>query len=399
MINIAILGFGVVGSGVAEVISKNSDEIIKKHHIGQINVKHILDLREFPGHPLADRVTSDFNKILNDDEVSIVVETMGGSHPAYDFSKQALLAGKSVVTSNKEVVANFGAELLEIARNNGVAYMFDASVGGGIPIIRPLWQCLSANKINSVAGILNGTCNYILTKMEKEMTDFATALAQAQELGYAERNPSADVEGTDTCRKISILTSLAYGKHVYPEKVLCEGITKITYDDIAYARRNGYAIKLLGISKKADDGKVYALTAPHFVPETNSISGVNDVYNGILVEGNVVQDVLFCGRGAGSLPTASAVVADIIDVIKDCRKTLGWNNQEADFLGDITENETRAYIRTTADIAKIKDVFETNEIDEVGDANVFFTAKMKEKEMDEKLSKLGVEYVKIRVLG
>lgn len=399
MINIAILGFGVVGSGVAEVISKNSDEIINKHHIEQINIKHILDLRDFPDHPLSDRVTSDYNKILNDSEVSIVVETMGGSHPAYDFSKQALLAGKSVVTSNKEVVANFGAELLEIARNNGVAYMFEASVGGGIPIIRPMWQCLSANKINSVAGILNGTCNYILTKMEKEMTDFATALAQAQELGYAERNPSADVEGTDTCRKISILTSLAFGKHVYPEKVLCEGITKITYDDIAYARRNGYAIKLLGISKKADDDKVYALTAPHFVPETNSISGVNDVYNGILVDGNVVQDVLFCGRGAGSLPTASAVTADIIDVIKDCHKTLGWKNEEADFLGDITENETRAYIRTTADIAKIKDVFETNEIDEVGDANVFFTAKMKEKEIDAKLEKLGAEYVKIRVLA
>ncbi len=398
MTNIAILGFGVVGSGVAEVISKNSAEFAEKHGIEQINVKHILDLREFPDHPLGNRVTSDFNKILNDDEVSIVVETMGGSHPAYDFSKQALLAGKSVVTSNKEVVANFGAELIDIARNNGVSYLFEASVGGGIPIIRPMWQCLAANKINSVAGILNGTCNYILTKMEKEMTDFATALSQAQELGYAERNPAADVEGTDTCRKISILTSLAFGKHVYPENVLCEGITKITYDDIAYARRNGFAIKLLGISKKAADGKVYALTAPHLVPVTNSIAGVSDVYNGILVEGNVVQDVLFCGRGAGSLPTASAVMADVLDVVSNPGKIIGWKNQEADFLGDITENETRAYIRTTADISVIKEIFGTNEIDEVGEANVFFTSKMKEKEMDEKLSKLGAEYIKIRVL-
>lgn len=398
MTNIAILGFGVVGSGVAEVIARNSSEFADKHEVEQINIKHILDLREFPDHPLGDRVTSDFNKILNDDEVSIVVETMGGSHPAYDFSKQALLAGKSVVTSNKEVVANFGAELIDIARNNGVSYLFEASVGGGIPIIRPMWQCLAANKINSVAGILNGTCNYILTKMEKEMTDFATALSQAQELGYAERNPAADVEGTDTCRKISILTSLAFGKHVYPDNVLCEGITKITYDDIAYARRNGYAIKLLGISKKASDGKVYALTAPHFVPVSNSISGVNDVYNGILVEGNVVQDVLFCGRGAGSLPTASAVTADILDVIMNPGKIIGWKNEEADFLGDISENETRSYIRTTADISVIKEIFGTNEVDEVGDANVFFTSKMKEKDMDEKLSKLGAEYIKIRVL-
>ncbi len=398
MINIAILGFGVVGSGVAEVISRNSKELAERLDGEELNIKHILDLREFPDHPLGDRVTSDFNKILEDEDVFLVVETMGGSHPAYEFSKQALLAGKSVVTSNKEVVANFGAELLEIARQNNIGYLFEASVGGGIPIIRPMWQCLAANKINSVAGILNGTCNYILTKMEKEKTDFATALAQAQELGYAERNPAADVEGTDTCRKISILTSLAFGKHVRPEKVLCEGITKITYDDISYARRNGFAIKLLGISKKADDGKVYALTAPHFVPETNSISGVNDVYNGILVEGNVVQDVLFCGRGAGSLPTASAVMADVLDVIRDCRKTIGWKNEEADFLGDISCNQTKCYIRTVADIEKIKSVFGVNEIDELGDYNVFFTDKMSEKEIDEKLAALDCEFVKIRVL-
>lgn len=399
MINIAILGFGVVGSGVAEVISKNAASLAERLDGEVINIKHILDLREFPDHPLGDRVTSDFDKILNDDEVFMVVETMGGSHPAYDFSKKALLAGKSVVTSNKEVVANFGAELLAIAREKNVSYLFEASVGGGIPIIRPMWQCLAANEIKSVAGILNGTCNYILTKMEREKTDFATALKQAQDLGYAEKNPAADVEGMDTCRKISILTSLAFGKHVYPDKLSCEGITEITYDDISYARKNGYAIKLLGISKKADDGMVYALTAPHLVPESNSISGVNDVYNGILVVGNVVEDVLFCGRGAGSLPTASAVMADILDVIRDCRKTIGWKNEEADFLGDVSFNETKAYVRTKADIATIKAVFGINDVDELGDYNVFFTDVMTEKVLNEKMAKLGADSLRIRVLG
>lgn len=397
MINIAILGFGVVGSGVAQVISKNSKELAERLDGQELNVKHILDLRTFPDHPLGNRVTNDINKIIADEDVLLVVETMGGSHPAYEFSKQALLAGKSVITSNKEVVANFGAELLEIARKNNVGYLFEASVGGGIPIIRPMWQCLAANKINSVAGILNGTCNYILTKMEKEKTDFATALKQAQELGYAESNPAADVEGTDTCRKISILTSLAFGKHVRPERVLCEGITKVTYDDISYAGENGFAIKLLGISKKADDGKVYAITAPHFVPKTNSIAGVSDVYNGILVEGNVVQDVMFCGRGAGSLPTASAVMADVLDVIRDCRKTIGWKNEEADFLGDISQNVTRCYIRTTADENTIKETFKTAKPEKLGKYNVFFSEKMTEKEIDEKLIKLNADFVKIRI--
>ena len=398
MINIAILGFGVVGSGVAEVISRNSKELAERLDGQEINVKHILDLRQFPDHPLGDRVTSDYNKILNDEDVFLVIETMGGSHPAYEFSKQALLAGKSVITSNKEVVANYGGELLEIAKEKGIGYLFEASVGGGIPIIRPMWQCLAANKIKSVAGILNGTCNYILTKMEKEQTDFETALKQAQELGYAERNPSADIEGTDTCRKISILTSLAFGKHVYPDQLSCEGITKIKYDDISYASKHGFAIKLLGLSSRGEDGKVYAITAPYFVPKTNALAGVNDVYNGIQVVGNVVQDVFFCGRGAGSLPTASAVMADVLDIIRDCRKTIAWKNEKADFLGDIAANETVCYVRTKADIAAIKKIFGVNDIDEVGSENVFFTDKMPEKEIDSKLNELGAEYLKIRVL-
>ena len=400
MIHIAILGFGVVGSGVAEVLSTNASELAARLDGEQLNIKHILDLRTFPEHPLGDRVTADFETIVNDEDVFLVVETMGGSHPAYEFSKRALLAGKSVVTSNKEVVANYGAELLEIARQNGVSYLFEASVGGGIPIIRPMWQCLAANRIRSVSGILNGTCNYILTKMAKEHADFDAALAEAQRLGYAERNPAADIEGTDTCRKISILTSLAYGEHVRPERLLCEGITKITYDDIAYAEDCGYAVKLVGRAARAEDGKVYALTAPHLVPKDNALSGVNDVYNGILVVGNIVEDVLFCGRGAGSLPTASAVMADVLDVIRDCRKTIGWKNIEATFLGDIGDHVTDCLIRTAASEEAIKAVFGgQTAVQTRGENRVFFTGKRSEREIDEKCRALDAAALKLRVLA
>lgn len=400
MIHIAILGFGVVGSGVAEVLSTNASELAARLDGEQLNIKHILDLRTFPEHPLGDRVTADFETIVNDEDVFLVVETMGGSHPAYEFSKRALLAGKSVVTSNKEVVANYGAELLEIARQNGVSYLFEASVGGGIPIIRPMWQCLAANRIRSVSGILNGTCNYILTKMAKEHADFDAALAEAQRLGYAERNPAADIEGTDTCRKISILTSLAYGEHVRPERLLCEGITKITYDDIAYAEDCGYAVKLVGRAARAEDGKVYALTAPHLVPKDNALSGVNDVYNGILVVGNIVEDVLFCGRGAGSLPTASAVMADVLDVIRDCRKTIGWKNKEATFLGDISDHVTDCLIRTAASEETVKAVFGSQTtVQTRGENRVFFTGKRSEREINEKCRALDAEALKLRVLA
>lgn len=398
MINLAILGFGIVGSGVAEVISTNASYLAERLDGEQLNIKHILDLRSFPAHPLGDRVTADFDTILNDEEVFLVIETMGGSHPAYEYSKKALLAGKNVVTSNKEVVANYGAELLAIAREKGVSYLFEASVGGGIPIIRPLWQCLAANRIEAVSGILNGTSNYILTKMEKEKSDFSTALSQAQALGYAERNPSADIEGLDTCRKISILTSLAFGEHVRPERIKCEGITAITYEDIAYAAGHGYRIKLLGRAVKEADGKVYALTAPHLVPAENALFGVNDVYNGILVVGNMVEDVLFCGRGAGSLPTASAVMADVLDVIRDCRKTIGWKNVEASFLGDIADNEVNCYIRTAASPEKIAKAFGAVAVDAVGKERVFFTGKATERTIDERLAELEAPFVKLRVL-
>ena len=398
MINIAIMGFGVVGSGVAETIALNGDAFAQRMEGAKINVKYILDLRDFPEHPLGNRVVHDITPILQDKDVSIVVETMGGTVPAYDFSKKALLAGKSVVTSNKEVVAKHGAELQKIARDMGVSYLFEASVGGGIPIIRPMWQCLASNQIDSVTGILNGTCNYILTKMERDCEDFETALKQAQELGYAERNPAADVEGMDTCRKISILASLAYGKTVSNEEVLCEGITNITYEDLVYARKQGYSIKLLGTAKKEADGKVYVLTAPRLVPMSNALASVNDVYNGISVVGNVVGDVLFCGRGAGSLPTASAVMADVLDVIRDCKKSIGWADEKADFLGDINKNVCRFYVRTTADKASVLSAFGNVDVTEDGGKCMFITDALCEMDLDAKVASLNADTVRIRVL-
>ena len=398
MINIAIMGFGVVGSGVAETITLNSKAFAERTEGLELNVKYILDLREFPEHPLADRVVHEITPILEDKEVSIVVETMGGTVPAYDFSKKALLAGKSVVTSNKEVVAKHGAELQAIAKEKGVSYLFEASVGGGIPIIRPMWQCLASNQIKSVTGILNGTCNYILTRMYEDKSDFETALKQAQELGYAERNPAADVEGMDTCRKISILASLAYGKTVSTDDISCEGITKVSYGDLVYAKENGYSIKLLGRASKEEDGRVYVITAPFLVPETNALAGVNDVYNGISVVGNVVGDVLFCGRGAGSLPTASAVMADVLDVVRDCKKSIGWKDEQADFLGDLTENKCAFFVRTKACAVKIGEAFKNVTITNKDGVNMFITDEMTLSEVESKLALLGEDTVRIRVM-
>lgn len=398
MINIAIMGFGVVGSGVAETIRLNNEAFAKRMEGVKLNVKYILDLREFPEHPLADRVVHDITPILEDKEVTIVVETMGGTVPAYDFSKRAILSGKSVVTSNKEVVAKHGAELQRLAKENGVSYLFEASVGGGIPIIRPMWQCLASNRIESVTGILNGTCNYILTKMERDKEDFETALKQAQELGYAEKNPEADVEGFDTCRKISILASLAYGKSVSYEDVHCEGITKITYEDLVFARNNGYSVKLLGRAKQESDGKVYVITAPHFVPVDNALSGVNDVYNGISVVGNVVGDVLFCGRGAGSMPTASAVMADVLDVIRDCKKIIGWSEEKADFLGDVNKAMTAYYIRTQASEDEIESAFGNVTVTKMGKSCMFITEKMTAVDLAVKVKSLEKETVTVRVM-
>lgn len=315
MINVAVLGHGVVGSGVVEVIGTNQEDIAKNAG-DSVRVKRILDLKEFDV-PYKNLFTKDYADILNDDEISVVAEVMGGVNPAYDFVKAALKHKKSVVTSNKELVAAKGAELLAIAKENNVNFYFEASVGGGIPIIRPMHICLAANQIDEIAGILNGTTNFILTKMIHDQMPFDEALKMAQQLGYAERNPSADVDGHDACRKICILASLAYGKHVYPEQVYTEGISKVTLEDVEYAESGDFVIKLIGRAKKlGDNGEISCMVSPALIDRRSQLAGIDDVFNGILVRGNATGDVVFYGRGAGKLPTASAVVADIIDVAK-----------------------------------------------------------------------------------
>lgn len=315
MAKVAILGHGVVGSGTAQVLMMNKDGIAKR--AGEtVEVKYILDIRDFPDLPYADRFTKDIQVILDDPEVEVVAEVIGGLKPAYDFVSRCLKAGKSVVTSNKELVAAKGAELLQTAKEHGVLFLFEASVGGGIPIIRPMAQCMAANEIERVTGILNGTTNYILTRMFHEQQPFDVALRSAQELGYAEADPTADVEGIDACRKICILSSLAFGRHVYPEYVHAEGISKLTAADVEMAAKEDRVIKLLGITRKYEDGTVFAMVAPFAISRSHLLAGVEDVFNGIVVKGNAVDEVAFVGRGAGKLPTASAVVADIIDCVK-----------------------------------------------------------------------------------
>jgi len=335
MISIAIMGFGIVGSGVAEVMVKNAASIAKKSG-EDLQVKRILDLRVFSESPLADRFTTSFEDIENDPDISIVVETMGGLNPAYDYVRRALLAGKSVVSSNKELVAEKGDELLALAKERNLNFLFEASVGGGIPILRPLDQCLAANEVYEVAGILNGTTNFILTKMINENMSFDDALTLAQELGYAERNPSADVDGHDTCRKICILAALAFGYHVYPSQVYTDGITAVTPEDVQYAEAWGGVIKLCGTVRKLEDGRVDCIVAPMILRRDSPLSEVSDVFNGVLVRGDAVGDVMFYGRGAGKLPTASAVVADIIDEVKHLkvRKSLFWEPAQENYVAD-----------------------------------------------------------------
>ena len=350
MIQIAIMGHGVVGSGVVEVLTVNA-ESIKTRAKEEIYIKYVLDLREFPDSPIESRFTKDFETIVNDPDVRIVAEVMGGLTPAYEYVKRLLLAGKSVVTSNKELVAAKGAELLKIAMEKNVNFLFEASVGGGIPIIRPINQCLAANEVSEIAGILNGTTNFILTKMIREQMSFDDALNLAQEMGYAERNPSADVDGHDSCRKICILASLAFGKHVYPEQVHTEGIRDITLQDVEYAESWGGVIKLISVAKPLPDGKLEVITAPMLVSRSSQLSSVDDVFNGIMVRGDATGDVVFYGKGAGKLPTASAVVADIIDCIKhlNARKYLFWEEGEPDYVEDTRKAEYAAYVRLASD--------------------------------------------------
>lgn len=314
MVNVAVLGYGTIGSGVVEVLQTNT-EVIAQRAGEEIAVKYILDLRDFPGDPNADKVVHDYDIIDKDEDVQVVVECMGGVEPAYTFVKRALLNGRSVATSNKELVAKHGAELIAIAHEKNINFLFEASVGGGIPIIRPLVQCLTADVIEEVSGILNGTTNYMLTRMKEEGISFEEALKEAQEKGYAELHPEADVEGYDACRKIAILTSLAYGMQVDYEDIHTEGITHITETDFKYAKAMNMGIKLLGTSRREEDG-LFALVAPMMIAHDHPLYSVNDVFNAILVKGNALGDVMFYGKGAGKLPTASAVVSDVVDEVK-----------------------------------------------------------------------------------
>lgn len=344
MVKIAVLGYGTVGSGVVEVIDTNRDAINKRAG-REIEVKYILDLKDFPGDPNENLIVHDVDTIMNDEEIKVVVEVMGGVEPAFTFAKQALNSGKSVCTSNKELVAKHGAELLAMAREKKLNFMFEASVGGGIPIIRPLNQSLTADEITEITGILNGTTNYILTKMSREGLAFDTVLKEAQEKGYAERNPEADVEGYDACRKIAILTSLAFGAQVDYEDIYTEGITKISDIDFQYAQQMRRAIKLFATSKRRD-GQVYAMVAPFMVSEDHPLYSVNGVLNGIYVNGNVLGDVMFYGAGAGKLPTASAVVSDVVDCVKHMGTHVMsiWSTEKL-ALGDIAQAESAFFVR------------------------------------------------------
>lgn len=393
MVSVAIMGHGVVGSGVAEILTTHKKKLFAG--LGEeIYIKKILDLREFPDSPLADRFTKDFNDILNDREIRVVAEVMGGVNPAYDFVKKCLKSGKSVVTSNKELVAAKGAELLDIAKENNVNFLFEASVGGGIPIIRPMSQCLVANNVDEVAGILNGTTNFILTKMIADGMQFDDALKLAQDLGFAERNPAADIEGHDACRKICILASLAYGKHIYPDAVHTEGITKITLDDVKYAEAFGCVIKLIGRVKKLDDGKIDILVAPMFVPNESQLANIDYEFNGIMVRGDCTGDVVFYGKGAGKLPTASAVVADIVDCCKHLktRKYLYWTDGDGKNIIPVEESVNAMYVRAKGSgiALKAEKVFGCVSVIERADAaddeTAFVTSEIALGEFNEKLA-------------
>lgn len=392
---IAVLGYGVVGSGVVELLHKNQQSITKKAK-EEIEIKYILDIRDFKDSPYADLFTKDFDKILSDEQVGVVVEVIGGLNPAYSFVKRSLMAGKSVVTSNKELVATYGDELLKIAKQNNLNFLFEASVGGGIPIIRPINQCLAANEIVSISGILNGTTNFILTKMIKNGFSFEQALALAQQRGYAERNPASDLDGIDTCRKIAILASLAFGRHVDPNKIQTEGIRNISLSDVEFAEKLGFKIKLLGKAKELTDGNLYIIVAPFLVPEDSQFANVDNVFNAIMVEGDAIGETIFYGKGAGKLPTASAVVADVIDCVKHKarRKYLFWEHSNIDFISDYKLAKTSFFVRVKfSDIdtlsADLKNAF--GEVKLVSDADqaAFITPEKSEYEFDKIISEIS----------
>lgn len=400
MINVAVLGYGTIGAGVVEVLQTNVESIEKK--AGQkIVVKHILDLRDFPGDPNQDKVVHDYKIIEEDEDVQIVVECMGGLEPAYTFVKKALMQGRSVATSNKELVAKYGAELIAIAKEKKGNFLFEASVGGGIPIIRPLTQCLTADVIEEISGILNGTTNYMLTKMEEEGMAFDEVLKEAQEKGYAELHPEADIEGYDACRKIAILTSLAYGKQLDFEKIHTEGITNITAEDFRYAQKMGKCIKLLGKSW-TDEGKLYAMVCPMLIDHDHPLAGVRDVFNAIFVHGNMVDDTMFYGRGAGKLPTASAVAADVVDCVKHMGTHIKmiWEQEKLE-LNDFGGFERKYFVRMPGDVSweAIEEAFGPVERVVIQDIEekAFMTAVMKENDYHRAAEDFDTIYNMIRV--
>ncbi len=399
---IAIMGFGTIGSGVAELLLKNRKSIVSKSGQASLEIKYILDIRDFPDHELGRYFTKDFNDILNDPGVGIVVECMGGTEPAYEYVSKSLKAGKSVVSSNKELVAAKGYELLELAKENNVNFLFEASVGGGIPIIRPISQCLAANEIEEIAGILNGTTNFILTKMIDEGMAFEDALKLAQDNGYAERDPSADILGHDAARKICILASLCFGKHIYPDSVQTEGITEVTNEDVEYTKNWGGVIKLIGKAQKYSNNTISATVGPCLIQNHCQLATVDDVFNAILVRGDAIGDVVFYGRGAGKLPTASAVVADIIDCAKHTakRKAFGWGPAADNYVIAPELQNSSLYVRALTDDY----VNAFNEINNTFDSPVilhrenapkneiaFIIPAMREKEAREATEKLPID--------
>lgn len=391
MIKAAVMGYGTIGSGVVEVLDVNQGSIAKRAGEG-IEVKYILDLRDFPGEPVQELIVHDYKVIAEDPEVKIVVETMGGVEPAYTFVKAMLEAGKHVTTSNKALVAVKGAELIALAKEKNVNFMFEASVGGGIPIIRPLNSCLTADEIEEITGIVNGTTNYMMTKMSEEGLDFDDVLKDAKEKGYAEKDPTADIEGYDACRKIAILTSLVCGQQVDFEDIHTEGITKITTADIKYAKAMGRTIKLLASSKKMEEGYT-AMVAPFLLPSTHPLYSVNDVFNAIFVHGNVLGDAMFYGSGAGKLPTASAVVADIVDIAKhlDINIAVEWSTKKQELI-DFKNMVNRYFVRTTAKKDEIEKVFGAVTFvtaEGVDGETGFVTECMSEAEYEKKAVELG----------
>lgn len=399
MVGTAILGYGVVGSGVYEVIRENAEGITRRSGT-KIDIKHILDIRDFDDHPEKGLFTKNFDDILNDKDVDIVVEVMGGVNPAYEFTKRALGAKKSVVTSNKELVATHGCELLKIAAENNVHYLFEASVGGGIPIIRPLRECLAANEITEITGILNGTTNYILTQMINKDETMETALSKAQQKGYAEKDPSADIDGIDAVRKIAILASLSSGKYVDSTKIPVEGIRNVTLTDVEYAKKFQSVIKLCGHCTALENGNLDVYVSPCFVSCESPLAGVDGVFNAILVKGNAVGDTLFYGRGAGKLPTASAVVSDVIEIAKGAKNTFAplWEDK-----GNVLENPQNSVAKRFARVKaenkneiknQILNIFKNAEIIDIHDGEIgFVTDNTAQKDFSDGLTKLDTEVI------